>query len=373
MPASHSFPANQTARNGGNLTSLHALLRDAGVLVETFRKRDGRPRPVVATGWDTVDHALMLGGERGDDTLGAGAFARPAGGLLRGAVHEWIGLAGEDGASSPHRLWTPPLTILAHLCRRALNEPLPDEQRATTRRASKQLNAPAAKHQASAATVRAVWIGRHVWPEPWTLDDAGDGATLLNQCLFVDPPDAQSRLWAIDLSLRCPALSAVIADGSGLDMAASRRLQLAAEAGGHAIGLIARPPRERDILSAATTRWLVAHHPTTLAAPTSPDHRHRPTPRWSMELLRHKGKGVRLPTTARRSDRSDDATRHRCRWIVEEAIPDGPDAIDRSRYALHPPAGLVRLSAHAGDGSASTTASLFDSASATLPASRHAG
>ena len=58
-------------------------------------------------------------------------------------------------------------------------------------------------------------------------------------------------LWAIDLA-RCTAVAAVVADGSRL--AATRRLQLAAESGS-ALVLCARPPEEIDHLSAATTRW----------------------------------------------------------------------------------------------------------------------
>jgi len=73
----------------------------------------------------------------------------------------------------------------------------------------------------------------------------------------VDPCDEDQRLWAIDQSLRCPGVSAVLADASGLDMGGSRRLQLAAEAGG-GLGLLARPPEEVKSLSAAATRWVVS-------------------------------------------------------------------------------------------------------------------
>jgi hypothetical protein len=51
-------------------------------------------------------------------------------------------------------------------------------------------------------------------------------------------------------------VAVVLADGQGLDMAASRRLQLTAETAG-AIALLARLPAERRQLSAAATRWLV--------------------------------------------------------------------------------------------------------------------
>jgi len=104
-----------------------------------------------------------------------------------------------------------------------------------------------------------------------------DRGVLLRQSIFIDPPDDMSRLWAIDLAARCPAVAAVVADGSRLDMAATRRLQLAAEAGS-ALVLCARPPSEIDHLSAATTRWRVR---CALSADK--------IPRWNVELLRCKG------------------------------------------------------------------------------------
>jgi len=123
-----------------------------------------------------------------------------------------------------------------------------------------------------------VWIGRRCWPNPHAMIRARE-RTLLQRSLLVDPPDGAGRLWAIDLALRSPAVAAVIADGSGLDMPQSRRLQLAAEAGA-ALALIARPSAERHQLSAATTRWLV--QPAPVAAPLR-------NPRWTVELLRCKG------------------------------------------------------------------------------------
>jgi hypothetical protein len=106
--------------------------------------------------------------------------------------------------------------------------------------------------------------------------------TLLNRSLFINPPDLASRLWAIDVALRSPAVAMVIADGSRVDMAASRRLQLAAEAS-VAMALLARPAHELECLSAAATRWLVRPQPHIALHVTSA------RPRWSVELLRCKG------------------------------------------------------------------------------------
>jgi hypothetical protein len=153
-------------------------------------------------------------------------------------IHEWF------GGDRAGRGWAPPLGILLHLALRSL--------------------------EGSPGCV--VWVGRRCWPYPRVLNRAG-----LQRSIFVDPPDGASRLWTIDLAARCPGVAAVVADGSGLDMAATRRLQLAAESGS-ALVLCARPPDEVDHLSAASTRWRVR------CAPSADT-----TPRWIVELLRCKG------------------------------------------------------------------------------------
>ncbi|WP_247870763.1 hypothetical protein [Azospirillum sp. TSO5] len=77
----------------------------------------------------------------------------------------------------------------------------------------------------------------------------------------VRPVDA---LWAMEEALRCSALSAVLGELEGLDLTASRRLQLAAESSGVTgflldvgAGLGASGGRNRlaEGLSAAVTRW----------------------------------------------------------------------------------------------------------------------
>ncbi|MBL0871469.1 MAG: hypothetical protein IBJ18_12925, partial [Phycisphaerales bacterium] len=81
------------------------------------------------------------------------------------------------------------------------------------------------------------------------------GGDLLSRSLFVDAEEAGVRLWSADLAARSSSVL-VVADGSGFDMAATRRLQLAAECGGWMVHL-ARPPWEVRVLSAAATRWRV--------------------------------------------------------------------------------------------------------------------
>jgi hypothetical protein len=189
-------------------------------------------------------------------------------------VHEWFGAA--DAA----RRWAPPLGILLHLALRSLE------------------GSPAGC---------VVWIGRRCWPYPQVLNRAG-----LRRSIFIDPPDGASRLWAIDLAARCPGVAAVVADGSALDMAATRRLQLAAEAGS-ALVLCARPPNELDRLSAAATRWLVRCAPSTDKAP-----------RWIVELLRCKG--VQPESEVLRTVEWKGA---QSGVVVHAALVDRPDPAER--------------------------------------------
>lgn len=158
---------------------------------------------VAATGWGAVDAVL------------------PGGGLRRGATHEWIG-EGDRG-------WSAPLFLVAHLARTS-----------------------------AGADGWIVWIGRRAWPYASALARAGQGA-LLRRCLWVDPPDTGSRLWAVDAALRCSGMT-IVADGSGLEDAGSRRLQLAAEAGG-SFGLLARPPKDIKAISFAWSRWIARCEP----------------------------------------------------------------------------------------------------------------
>lgn len=183
---------------------------------------------VVRTAWPEIDESL------------------PDGGLARGAVHEWIGTL--DSESDRRRAWRPPLGLMIHLVQQV--------------------------HAATDAG-RIVWIGPAVWP--YCLALCGQDASLLDRSLFIRARNAAERLPAAVLVLRSRAVTAVIVDGSGFNVTTTRRLQLAAEAG-TALCLVARPPWERECLSAARTRWLVRSSP-------SPGQ----TQRWIVELLRCKG------------------------------------------------------------------------------------
>jgi protein ImuA len=96
-------------------------------------------------------------------------------------------------------------------------------------------------------------------------------------------------LWAMEEALRCPAVSGALLvldrkSEAALDLTVTRRLQLAAEAGG-ALGLLLRPDagqedRQAAAHSAAITRWRISPLPSA----AEEDH-----PRWRLELLRARG------------------------------------------------------------------------------------
>jgi protein ImuA len=181
----------------------------------------------VATKWGTIDASL------------------PDGGLSRRGVHEWIGVA--DGGVA-RKMWRPPLALMVYLAGRA---------------------------QAATRTKRVVWIGSSVWPYPVAI--AAQGQELLSHSLFVRTRQSAERLFAAELLLRSRNATALIMDGAGMDLTASRRLQYAAETGA-ALCMVVRPPWEADRLSAASTRWLVR---TSAEAVLKQ--------RWIVELLRCKG------------------------------------------------------------------------------------
>jgi protein ImuA len=213
---------------------------------------DSEQVPVVETGVAAIDRVL------------------PGQGLRVGATHEWFGLplggearpgeeaAGGGGPSlppSPGKArggpWVTPLGVVSALARRA-----------------------AEARQGPDA--RVLWIGRRIWPMPLTL------GPLLERSVFIDPECDAARFWAMDQALRCPGIGMVVADAMRLDMAGSRRLQLAAEHGG-VTALLLRPSWERGVISAAETRWMVRPTPPSASSQTER------TARWEVELLRCKG------------------------------------------------------------------------------------
>lgn len=162
------------------------------------------------------------------------------------------------------------------------------------------------------------WVGRSAWPQA---DELVRGlraalagmfggssarqwpdARLHDRSLLVDVParDAGARLWAIEQAARCPGVCAVVADGRGFDLAATRRLQLAAS--GVLLLSLRGVASGRPALSACSTRWYVrcAPGPSSIAErapwlrsvkgiPVSLLERIPPEPAWLVTLERAKG------------------------------------------------------------------------------------
>ncbi|MFT5423244.1 MAG: hypothetical protein ACI89L_001018 [Phycisphaerales bacterium] len=205
-----------------------------GRLTEAIERVQGGP-----TGQDTERHRLGTGWDAADEA---------SGGLRLGAVHEWLV---ESPQGQPDAA---PLGIFAHL---------------------------AAQHLASDNPSLVLWIGQACHPYPRSLPPV-----VLACSVFVTATTRTERVWATDTALRSRGAGVVIADASGFDMSASRRLQLAAGLSG-GLGLLARPWSERGEISAAWTRWRV-----------SPAMSDSDSPRWAIELLRCKrmqptGEGTR--------------------------------------------------------------------------------
>ncbi len=97
-------------------------------------------------------------------------------------------------------------------------------------------------------------------------------------------PNDREILWAMEEGLRSPALAAVVGEVATLSVAASRRLQLAAETSG-VTGFALRRGNAAAAASAAVTRWRIAALPG-LSGSGEPG---LGRPLWRVELLRCRG------------------------------------------------------------------------------------
>ena len=101
-----------------------------------------------------------------------------------------------------------------------------------------------------------------------------------DQLLFVSVRRSQDLAWAVMEALRCPQVSAVMTILDGLDLTASRRLQLAAEGSG-ATGFFLGHATSAPI-AAPITRWKVSSHAG------KPGQRFD-EPAWTLDLLYCRG------------------------------------------------------------------------------------
>lgn len=182
--------------------------------------------------------------------------------LPRRRLHEWLGVA-----APREQPWSPPLAVLSDAGRRALDA---TNDAGPARDAINQ-DVGVAGPTNDLSNGLAIWIGRAVWPYPSALPLAA-----LDRCLMVAARNADERLWAMEIALQHPGVSVVVADGRGLPLTATRRLQLRAEAS-RALVMLARPPTDEAERSAAAYRWRV-----------TPEYSPTMAPRWLVELIRCK-------------------------------------------------------------------------------------
>lgn len=188
-----------------------------------------------------------------------------------GVVHEWMWRE-----TTRHAAWTVPHGAMIALCWRMID---------------------------SVQDGHVAWIGRQSWPIPRACIRHDGSRLLLERSLFIDPSASRSndeRIWAVQQSLACDGICAVVFDASGCSMVASRRLQLAAARGDGrpaVLALAVRPWHERQMPSAAATRWAVAPSPPPAPVagavgaselPVDADERAE-VPAWTVELLRARG------------------------------------------------------------------------------------
>ena len=168
------------------------------------------------------------------------------------------------------------------------------------------------------------WVGRRAWPAAEALRRAG----LLGRSLLVDAASVRDRLWAAELCARAGELiGAVVADGAGFDLTATRRLQLAVR--GRDVRLILlRPAAEARAASAAGMRWLVTPVPVTAGDENEAGPRR---PAWDVSLLRRKGprpvlpEAGELPAGLYLGDEDQHLLRWRVRWDAAAGVCK-PDA-----------------------------------------------
>jgi len=179
--------------------------------------------------------------------------ALPGGGLARGALHEILGMGGdeEDGA------------VAAAFAAGILG-------RLTTQ-------------ESSAGDGTVLWCLPR--PDLYGPGLAAHGLDPSRLVLVRAPRDAEI-LWAMEEGLRAPGIAAVVGEVGTLPAVASRRLQLAAERSGIAAFLLRRwrdggqAARERNLPNAAVTRWRIA------ALPSQPPSIPSPAPTLTLPRLR---------------------------------------------------------------------------------------
>ncbi len=136
-----------------------------------------------------------------------------------------------------------------------------------------------------------LWIGRSTWPSPFLLEQLlghrYSQDEIFSRCLFIDPPDTTSSLWAIETALKTSSLGVVIAHCEKLSLAVSRRFSLAARSS-NVLGILLRPKNASLDITSSHSKWSIS---PTQNSEDSPQgiYLQEIRPTWNLELLRLKG------------------------------------------------------------------------------------
>ena len=104
-----------------------------------------------------------------------------------------------------------------------------------------------------------------------------------DRLILVEAAKPADLLWVMEEGARTRGLAAVVAEGAKPDLTASRRLQLAAEAGDGLVFLLQSGRQAAP--STALSRWFVS------SAPSLPEAGGPGRPCWKLELWRCRGGG----------------------------------------------------------------------------------
>jgi len=122
-----------------------------------------------------------------------------------------------------------------------------------------------------------VWVGGAGQVYPPALAAFGIAP---ERVVFVTVYKEKEILWAVEEALKCDTISAVIGDLPDINLASSRRLQLAVEHSGVACFLLRHRPREKT--TASVTRWNIRSLPS-ISEQGLPG---LTFPRWQVDLLK---------------------------------------------------------------------------------------
>lgn len=150
---------------------------------------------------------------------------------------------------------------------------------------------PAARAFAAAQAARLGGRAPVVWiapPGAEGLDPYGLAAFFdPGRLILVAPPRREDGFWALEEALRSGAAGLAVAEAPAApDLRRSRRLQLAAEAGG-GVGLVLAPEGAL-VANAAETRWRAEPAPCWAAPGAPPPSPPPPQARWRWELTKNR-------------------------------------------------------------------------------------